>query len=59
MMIVFLWNDLPNSVKNLQHHQQLNPIALRKAKIAYSFGLSECSRVTMAVKSHFLDSINL
>ena len=23
----------------------LNPIALRKAKIAYSFGLSECNRV--------------
>ena len=23
----------------------LNPIALRKAKIAYNFGLSECSRV--------------
>ena len=24
---------------------QLNPIALRKAKIAYNFGLSECNRV--------------
>ena len=24
-----------------------NPIALRKAKIAYNFGLSECSRVKM------------
>ena len=23
----------------------INPIALRKAKIAYNFGLSECSRV--------------
>ena len=23
----------------------INPIALRKAKITYSFGLSECSRV--------------
>ena len=23
----------------------LNPIALRKAKIAYNFGLSECNRV--------------
>ena len=25
----------------------LNPIALRKAKIAYNFGLSECNRVKM------------
>ena len=24
-----------------------NPIALRKAKIVYNFGLSECSRVNM------------
>ena len=24
-----------------------NPIALRKAKIVYSFGLSECNRVKM------------
>ena len=23
-----------------------NPVALRKAKIAYDFGLSECNRVT-------------
>ena len=27
--------------------QQINPIALRKAKIAYNFGLSECSRVKL------------
>ena len=27
-------------------HLKINPIALRKAKIAYSFGLSECNRVT-------------
>ena len=26
-------------------HMYLNPIALRKAKIVYNFGLSECSRV--------------
>ena len=36
----------------------LNPIALRKAKIAYSFGLSECNRVKKrfccyTCKSHF------
>ena len=27
----------------------LNPIALRKAKIVYSFGLSECSRVKILI----------
>ena len=27
----------------------LNPIALRKAKIAYNFGLSECNRVNTTV----------
>ena len=27
------------------HQVYFNPIALRKAKIAYSFGLSECKRV--------------
>ena len=29
-----------------------NPIALRKAKIAYNFGLSECNRVKMGVFFH-------
>ena len=28
---------------------RLNPIALRKAKIAYNFGLSECNRVNPVV----------
>ena len=32
-------------VENLQH-QNVNPIALRKAKIVYNFGISECNRVT-------------
>ena len=27
----------------LTHH--INPVALRKAKIAYNFGISECNRV--------------
>ena len=27
----------------------LNPIALRKAKIVYNFGLSECNRVKLEV----------
>ena len=27
----------------------LNPIALRKAKIAYNFGLSECNRVNRGI----------
>ena len=25
---------------------KINPVALRKAKIVYNFGISECSRVT-------------
>ena len=29
----------------MEHVGQLNPIALRKAKIAYNFGLSGCNRV--------------
>ena len=29
----------------------LNSIALRKAKIAYNFGLSECSRVNELISS--------
>ena len=27
----------------------INPIALRKAKIAYNFGLSECNRVKLMI----------
>ena len=30
---------------NLQGHTMFNPIALKKAKIVYNFGLSECNRV--------------
>ena len=30
----------------------LNPIALRKAKIIYNFGLSECSRVNETTSEH-------
>ena len=29
--------------------QHINPIALRKAKIVYNFGLSGCNRVKIAV----------
>ena len=29
----------------IMHSSWLNPIALRKAKIVYNFGLSECNRV--------------
>ena len=28
----------------------INPIALRKAKIVYNFGLSECNRVNKAIQ---------
>ena len=37
-------NKLKTQIKRLQE-KQVNPPALRKAKIAYNFGLSECSRV--------------
>ena len=30
-----------------------NPIALRKAKIAYNFGRSECIRVKFKTRPHF------
>ena len=29
----------------MRRNVQISPIALRKAKIAYNFGLSECNRV--------------
>ena len=29
----------------ISHKRDLNPVALRKAKIACNFGLSECNRV--------------
>ena len=32
-----------------------NPIALRKAKIAYNFGLSKCNRVNRSWKQSFYD----
>ena len=32
-------------LSNLPHTFKINPIALRKAKIVYNFGLSECNRV--------------
>ena len=35
----------------------LNPIALRKAKIAYNFGLYECSRVKHITVLPFLSEI--
>ena len=35
--------SLSNVIRNLK--SELDPTELRKAKIAYSFGLSECNRV--------------
>ena len=34
-------------IQNLSHAKEklFNPIALRKAKIVYNFGLSECNRL--------------
>ena len=39
------WADDVVSIYSVSWQQKTNPIALRKAKIAYSFGLSECNRV--------------
>ena len=35
---------------NFDYWPLFNPIALRKAKIVYNFGLSECSRDKMVVR---------
>ena len=35
----------------------LNPTALRKAKTAYNFGLSECNRVKNNFKTTFFSSL--
>ena len=42
------FNIPPKYKSYMKMRPQFNPIALRKAKIAYNFGLSECNRV----KSH-------
>ena len=43
-------------LKGLRPLWQFNPIALRKAKIVYNFGLSECNRVATLA---FLNAIGL
>ena len=40
-ILIFCFSLAPKWVKNLL----INPIALRKARIVYNFGLSECNRV--------------
>ena len=35
-----------------------NPIALRKAKIVYNFGLSECNRVKKKRKLSYLEALS-
>ena len=52
--LLFLWNIYSEKqgspfeasrIFKVHTHTHLNPIALRNAKIAYNFGLSDCSRV--------------
>ena len=38
-------NHSSDVIRVLAYFQLINPIALRKAKIVYNFGLSGCSRV--------------
>ena len=42
-------------MKAIARQMLLNPIALRKAKIAYNFGLSECSKVKASTNSQYPD----
>ena len=42
------------STSSLYQRCMLNPIALKKAKIVYNFGLSECNRVKMPSFMPFL-----
>ena len=42
-----------HSINSYGRH--VNPIALRKAKIVYNFGLSECNRVNLTIL--FLDRL--
>ena len=52
-------NDIENLLmENIMNKNQIrvvgfvfNPIALRKAKIVYNFGLSECNRVKVQIIS--------
>ena len=48
-----LLNLLSNSFCRITH---INPIALRKAKIVYNFGLSECNMVKLCLqRSSYFD----
>ena len=40
------------------HPPIFNPIALRKAKIVYNFGLSECNRVKFNDTGHYNILVN-
>ena len=44
------------SIVSLLSQDQFNPIALRKAKIVYSFGLSECKMVKCSAVTLITDS---
>ena len=39
---IYTPTQFPSTLSSLPH---INPIALRKAKIVYNFGLSECNRI--------------
>ena len=45
--------------RNLEPLILFNPIALRKAKIVYNFGLSECNRVNSDYVSHICKMYSL
>ena len=46
-----------NSIYKFNHFLDVNPIALRKAKIVHDFGLSECNRVKLVKCIDFVGTI--
>ena len=39
------WSGLTQMIRMDRGQSRINPVALRKAKIVYNFGLSECKRM--------------
>ena len=51
MLLLHIGHTQDQQIMCLYH---INPIALRKVKIAYNFGLSECNRVNVYANTIFL-----
>ena len=53
LLLCFFWGTRNWKRKETFILANFNPIALRKAKIVYNFGLSECNRVKNPTKSQY------